>query len=244
MINLGVIFSLFTDSRMLRKPHIIYTRLRFCTTPIITKKLHLKCLPHQLISSNGAARIPVRLIGTAADQKDPFRKEIDVGYPERKITVYTCENVYQKWQKEGWVFKLPKSGVHAEIAYIDTIEYFNEKGLKPTKTVLCIHGIPGNYGVFNYLIKDLTREGVRVVVPTFPGINANVEQASVQYMKKNKERNFCDDVFYISNCKITICFSVSLNTYGYLFVFTHYYLISLFWRLKTTKYIRSCALYP
>lgn len=163
---------------MLTKPFVIYTKLRIYTSFVISKKLHIKHRSHLIFNPNS-----IRLIGTAADQKDPFRKKVDLDFPEKNVSVHTCENVYEKWKKDQMVYKLPQSGVHAEISYIDTMDYFNEKGTKPTKTVLCIHGIPGNYGVFSYLIKDLTKEGVRVVVPTFPG-NALIYSFHVTFKGK------------------------------------------------------------
>ncbi len=154
---------------MLTKPLIIYTKLRFSiSSSIIKKYFPQQSHPHHRPLSNGSVYVPIRFIGSAAE-KYPPRKKVDLDFPEKKITVFTCENVYDKWKKEQKVFKLPESGVHAEISYIDTLDFFEKNGSKPAKTVLCIHGIPGNYGVFNYLIKDLTAEGVRVVVPTFPG---------------------------------------------------------------------------
>lgn len=155
---------------MLTKSHIIYTNLRLCASFTKIKHVRLKHLPRPRLSSNSSIIIPIRFIGSAAEQKNPSRKKDEIDFPEKKICVYTCENVYEKWKKEERVFKLPLSGVHADISYIDTIDLFKENGSKPIKTVLCIHGIPGNYGVFSYLIRDLVKEGVRVVVPTFPGI--------------------------------------------------------------------------
>ncbi|XP_015903276.1 uncharacterized protein [Parasteatoda tepidariorum] len=111
----------------------------------------------------------LRYVGSnnGSSEKDLSKRKVEVNFPEKTVTIYTCENIYNEWKKDGTFYKIPESGVFAKIDYIDT--GVNKTAFeKPPKTVLCIHGIPGNYSVFNHLINDLSNEGVRVIVPSFP----------------------------------------------------------------------------
>ncbi|XP_035230082.1 uncharacterized protein LOC118202015 isoform X2 [Stegodyphus dumicola] len=112
----------------------------------------------------------IRHLGSSqgVEQKDVHKKKSDIKFPERTLTVYTCENIYETWRRQKKFYHIPESGVFADIAYIDTVGCNKNTNNEKTPTVLCIHGIPGNYGVFSHLINDLSNEGVRVIVPTFP----------------------------------------------------------------------------
>ncbi|GBM64093.1 hypothetical protein AVEN_74398-1 [Araneus ventricosus] len=101
-------------------------------------------------------------------EKNGFKKKDNLNFPEKTVTVYSCENIYDKWKKDRTFNRIPKSGVYATMRYIDTFEECEVSNDKRRKTVLCIHGIPGNYGIFSYLIKALSDNGIRVIVPTFP----------------------------------------------------------------------------
>lgn len=154
---------------IITKSPIICSKLRlYSHSPVVLKLSvnRLQCL-HTL--PDGNVLVSARRIGSTTE-KVTSKITGAVDFPERKATVFTCETLYEKWKKERTIFKIPESGVYADITYIDTIDHFEKTGTVPTKTVMCIHGIPGNYGVFSYIIKDLTEEGVRVIVPTFPGI--------------------------------------------------------------------------
>ncbi|KAF8791126.1 uncharacterized protein LOC129961012 [Argiope bruennichi] len=101
-------------------------------------------------------------------EENGFKKKGNLNFPEKTVTVYSCENIYDKWKKERTFYRIPKSGIYATMRYIDTLEQTEKTKGKRQKTVLIIHGIPGNYGIFSSLIKALSDNGVRVVVPTFP----------------------------------------------------------------------------
>lgn len=114
----------------------------------------------------------VRHIGSrgASVEKDGLKKKVDLPYPEQKVRVYACEDLYEHWRKERKYRRTPRSGVFTEITYVDSMvnKGGKDKNMENAPTVLCIHGIPGNYGVFNHLITDLGNAGIRIVVPTFP----------------------------------------------------------------------------
>ncbi|GFX09531.1 uncharacterized protein TNCV_2028971 [Trichonephila clavipes] len=101
-------------------------------------------------------------------ENNGIKKKDDWNFPEKSVSFYSCENIYEKWKKQRKFFRIPKSGIFANIHYVDTSEpKSNNDGIQPL-TVMCIHGIPGNYGVFSHLIKALADKGVRVIVPNFP----------------------------------------------------------------------------
>ncbi|GFU18593.1 uncharacterized protein NPIL_372641 [Nephila pilipes] len=102
-------------------------------------------------------------------EKNCFKKKDDLNFPEKTVTFYSCENIYEKWKKQRKFYRIPKSGIFANIHYVDTFEPKSNNDGKQPLTVMCIHGIPGNYGVFSHLIKALADNGVRVIVPNFPG---------------------------------------------------------------------------
>ncbi|GIY35441.1 uncharacterized protein CDAR_239241 [Caerostris darwini] len=114
--------------------------------------------------------ILVRLVSSTPETIDEngFKKKDALSFPEKTVSVYSCENVYDKWKKDQRFKRIPKSGVFATIRYIDTLESKDDNSHKRLKTVMCIHGIPGNYGVFSSLIKALSENGIRVIVPSFP----------------------------------------------------------------------------
>lgn len=102
--------------------------------------------------------------------KDGLNKNIDLPFPEQKVRVYACEELYERWRKERKFSRTPRSGVFTEITYVDAMinKGGRDKNMDNAPTVLCIHGIPGNYGVFSHLITDLGNAGIRIIVPTFP----------------------------------------------------------------------------
>ncbi|XP_054722145.1 uncharacterized protein LOC129231795 [Uloborus diversus] len=115
-------------------------------------------------------RIFVRHVGSspASVEKVSPKKE-KLNFPERTVTVYTCQHIYEKWRKDKSFIYIPQHGVFATVTYIDTHGLrFDINPEKPPKTVMFIHGIPGNYRVFTRLINELSRKGFRVIVPTFP----------------------------------------------------------------------------
>ncbi|GFR18748.1 uncharacterized protein TNCT_307271 [Trichonephila clavata] len=102
-------------------------------------------------------------------ENNGVKKNDDLNFPEKTVSFYSCENIYENWKKQRKFYRIPKSGIFANIQYVDTFEPKTSNDGKQPLTVMCIHGIPGNYGVFSHLIKALADKGVRVIVPNFPG---------------------------------------------------------------------------
>ncbi|KFM63505.1 hypothetical protein X975_07982, partial [Stegodyphus mimosarum] len=158
---------------MLKRPCTVLCHLTIRTSKIaVLSSFEPTCRTaiHALPQLRNVFLFFIRHLGSSqgVEQKDVHKKKSDIKFPERTVTVYTCENIYERWRRQKKFYRIPESGVFADIAYIDTVGCNKNTNDEKTPTVLCIHGIPGNYGVFSHLINDLSKEGVRVIVPTFP----------------------------------------------------------------------------
>ncbi|KAI2804493.1 hypothetical protein BLOT_003479 [Blomia tropicalis] len=87
----------------------------------------------------------------------------------KPITVRTCVNILPRLAfKHPHIFQtnnLPTDGVDISIDCVDTLNGYPN----PTsKTIVAIHGTPGNYSHFDQLINNYRLSNVRVIVPNLP----------------------------------------------------------------------------
>ncbi|KAG8191695.1 hypothetical protein JTE90_016482 [Oedothorax gibbosus] len=94
-----------------------------------------------------------------------------------KICFKSCGNLYEKWRKEGRYRKLPRGDIEFSVKYSDTHKYENVCQSSPVPTVVALHGAPGTCKDYFSLSSYLKQNGVRVVVPTFPGKHSAEEKA-------------------------------------------------------------------
>lgn len=67
--------------------------------------------------------------------------------------------------------------------YFDNVEYV---GCNAKRSVLMLHGTPGNYQHFNQLIAHLTGQGVRVIAPNFPDISLTRQSKYFRHSPEEK----------------------------------------------------------
>ncbi|KAI1304145.1 hypothetical protein HDE_01979 [Halotydeus destructor] len=96
-----------------------------------------------------------------------------------------CGQVWRDYREQG--FKryqdAPAQGVSLMAEYYDNAVHV---GTSTDKTVLMLHGAPGNYQHFSSLISHLTKRGVRVIAPNFPGFDLTVKSKWFRHSPKEK----------------------------------------------------------
>ncbi|KAG9510577.1 hypothetical protein GZH46_00878, partial [Fragariocoptes setiger] len=99
---------------------------------------------------------------------------------EREILIRTCGQLYARWRSRGRVYRrvARAGGLPMHVRYIDTATSptlaEHKHNNKRTPVVLAIHGAPGSYEDFDFLIEHLKQQSVRVIAPNFPAMRETV----------------------------------------------------------------------
>lgn len=99
---------------------------------------------------------------------------IKCDYPVLHTQVTTCEKLYQEWRETRKSYKkAPSDGITINVEYADTKSLITNghdyTSDEPHPVVLALHGAPGSHQDFAPIIKHLSKQGVRIIAPNFPG---------------------------------------------------------------------------
>ena len=92
----------------------------------------------------------------------------NISHLVKPITLRTCVGLYDQIRPQ-WPHlfrKSPPNGSELTIDYVDTAN--NRPNKVFNKTILAIHGVPGNLSHFSQLIQHFDGTGTRVIVPNMP----------------------------------------------------------------------------
>lgn len=90
---------------------------------------------------------------------------------ECNLSIRTCGELYKQWRSRGRVYKKAanQGGILMNIKYVDTGMLMDPIQRAQAPVVLAIHGAPGSYEDFDFIIEHFKTQNVRVIAPNFPG---------------------------------------------------------------------------
>ena len=105
----------------------------------------------------------------------------------KTIDLKTCGQLYKELRRKHPILyrNSPINGLDVKVEYVDTLGDNEPK--KDTKTIVAIHGNPGNHKHFSGLIdyfKD--KPNVRIIAPNFP--NFRLTRETMAFWHSNEER--------------------------------------------------------
>lgn len=129
----------------------------------------------------------------------------------RTITVRTCVGIYDDLRKQQpkYYRKAPDDGIDLTIEYVDTVH--DAEGSSFDKTVVAIHGLPGNFSHFDRLIEFYRKTNTRVIVPNLPDFSHTRQNKSFWHSNQEKAIFIKD---FLSKLNISIVDCLISHSYG------------------------------
>ncbi|OWA51584.1 putative E3 ubiquitin-protein ligase makorin-2 [Hypsibius exemplaris] len=113
-------------------------------------------------------------------------------YPIKRVTIRTCDQLYQQQAFEGGKRDLPLDGIELDIGYIDTGYPENVTGVARMHfpIVLCLHGAAGTHKDLAGVITTLAAKGARVIAPNFPGYSITPMDKGMHFKHTTIENSY------------------------------------------------------
>ena len=127
----------------------------------------------------------------------------------KTIEFKTCGQLYEKLKKKNKLYKnSPSDGLPVYVEYVDTLDV-SDSSDSDVKTIVAIHGNPGNLEHFNGLIDYFesieNKTKVRVIVPNMPDFN--ITRKTMAFWHSNEEMSqFIRDFLKAINVSTIDCF--------------------------------------